>query len=95
MIDLNDPEALKADAMRARQLGFQGKLCIHPNQVEICNMLFSPTKEEIEYARKVVKAFNSAKAEGVAVIQLDGKFIEHPVVERSKRILKLTDGDIQ
>ncbi len=89
MIDLKDPDALEADIKRARRLGFQGKLCIHPNQVDICNRLFSPTKEEIEYAQKVIQAFEKAEAEGSAAIQLEGKFIDYPVVARSRRIVKM------
>jgi len=89
MIDLKDIEALKADAMRAKRLGFQGKLCIHPNQIEPCNAIFSPTREEILYAQRVVQAFEEAESKGVGAIQLDGKFIDYPVVNRSRRILKL------
>ena len=89
MIDLNDLEALEADANRAKQFGFQGKLCIHPRQVEICNRVFSPTKEEIEYAEKVVQAFAEAESSGTAAIQVDGKFVDYPVVERSRRILEI------
>jgi len=89
MIDLKDLEALKVDAKRAKQLGFQGKLCIHPNQIEPCHAVFSPTKEEVSYAERVVQAFEEAETKGIAAIQLDGKFIDYPVVERSRRILKL------
>jgi citrate lyase subunit beta/citryl-CoA lyase len=89
MIDLQDADTLEADIKRARQLGFQGKLCIHPNQVDICNRLFSPTKEEIEYAQNVIQAFDEAEAGGSAAIQLEGKFIDYPVVERCRRILKI------
>jgi citrate lyase subunit beta/citryl-CoA lyase len=91
MIDLNDLEALEADANRAKQFGFQGKLCIHPRQIEICNRIFSPTKEEIEYSEKVVQAFREAESSGTAAIQVDGKFVDYPVVERSKRILKIAE----
>ena len=89
MIDLKDRQALEADIRRAVRFGFQGKLCIHPNQVEICNQLFSPTEEEVAYARKVIDTFEKAEAEGVAAIQLEGKFIDYPVVERCRRILKM------
>jgi citrate lyase subunit beta/citryl-CoA lyase len=68
MIDLKDMEGLKADAMRAKQLGFQGKLCIHPNQIGPCHAIFSPTKEEIIYAEKVVQAFEEAEVSGVAAM---------------------------
>jgi citrate lyase subunit beta/citryl-CoA lyase len=91
MIDLKDTEGLKADAMRAKQLGFQGKLCIHPNQIQACHAIFSPTKEEIQYAEKVVQAFEEAEASGVAAIQLDGKFIDYPVVERARRTLEIAE----
>jgi citrate lyase subunit beta/citryl-CoA lyase len=91
MIDLKDTEGLKADAMRAKQLGFQGKLCIHPNQIQACHAIFSPTKEEIQYAEKVIQAFEEAEASGVAAIQLDGKFIDYPVVERARRTLKIAE----
>ena len=89
MLDLKDLEGLKTDASRARELGFQGKLCIHPNQIETCHDVFSPTEEEIQYARRVIEAFEEAEAKGVGVIQLEGKFIDYPIVERSRRILKL------
>jgi len=87
MIDLKDMEALKLDAGRAKQLGFQGKLCIHPNQIEPCHAIFSPTKEEMFYAERVVQVFEEAEKEGSAAIQLDGKFIDYAVVERARRIL--------
>ena len=89
MIDLKDLDALRADARRAKQLGFQGKLCIHPSQVAPCNEIFSPTAEEVAYARRVVAAFEKSESEGVGALQLDGKFIDYPVVERSRRVLRL------
>jgi citrate lyase subunit beta/citryl-CoA lyase len=89
MMDLKDMEALKNDANRAKQLGFQGKLCIHPNQVEPCHAVFSPTKDEIRHAQKVVQAFEEAEKEGTAAFQLDGKFVDYAVVERARRILRV------
>jgi citrate lyase subunit beta/citryl-CoA lyase len=91
MIDLKDQKALEDDAKRAKQLGFQGKLCIHPNQVDICNRIFSPTDKEIEQARKVIAAFKEAEAAGTAVIQVDGKFIDPPVVKQAQRVLNIAD----
>jgi len=91
MMDLNDLAALEAEARRAKQLGFQGKLCIHPSQVPVCNRVFSPTPEEIDSARRVVRAFEEAEAAGTASIQLEGRFIDYPIVERAARILRLAD----
>jgi citrate lyase subunit beta/citryl-CoA lyase len=78
-------------AQRACRLGFQGKLCIHPNQVEICNRIFSPAKEEIKFARRVIQAFDESEAGGRAAIQVDGKFVDYAVAERSRRILKMAE----
>jgi len=89
MIDLKDLVALEADALRAKQLGFQGKLCIHPNQIACVNRTFSPKPEEIRHARKVIEAFEEAEAAGQGAIQLDGKFVDYPVVARARRILQL------
>jgi len=90
MIDLKDRKALENDIARAVQFGFQGKLCIHPNQVDVCNEFFSPSAEEVVQARKIIKAFEEAENKGLAAIQLEGKFIDYPVVERSRRIVKLS-----
>jgi citrate lyase subunit beta/citryl-CoA lyase len=89
MIDLKNTEALISDARRAKELGFQGKLVIHPKQIAPCNTLFSPTPEEIAKAKKVITAFEEAEASGSAAIQLEGKFIDYAVVKRSKDILAL------
>lgn len=89
MLDLKDLEALKADAKRAKQFGFQGKLCIHPNQIGPCHAVFSPTRGEILFAERVVQAFEDAEARGAGAIQVDGKFIDYPVVEKARRILEL------
>ena len=91
MIDLKDQKALADDAMRAKQFGFQGKLCIHPNQVDICNNIFSPTQKEIEFAHKVIAAFNEAEADGTAAIQVTGKFIDPPVVKQARRVVKMAE----
>lgn len=89
--DLKDEQGLRADALRAKQLGFQGKLCVHPAQLAACNEVFSPTKEEILYAQKVVQAYEDAEARGIGAIQVEGRLIDTPVVERSRRVLMLAE----
>ena len=89
MIDIKDLEALKADAVRARRLGFQGKLVIHPIQVQPCNQIFSPSKAELEMARNIVQAFESARQKGAGAIQLDGKFIDEPIVKRARQLVAM------
>ena len=89
MVDLNNTEALISDARQAKGLGFQGKLVIHPKQVEHCNRIFSPLPEDITKAQKIVQAFEEAEALGIAAIQLEGKFIDYPIVKKSKNILAI------
>jgi len=91
MVDIKNIEKLETDAKTARLLGFQGKLCIHPFQVEPCNRLFSPTEEEIKFAKKVISEFDQAEAKGSAAIELEGKFIDYAIVHRSKRVLAISD----
>lgn len=76
---------VQAAAQRACQLGFSGKLAIHPNQIEPLNEAFSPTEAELAHARKIVESFASA-ATGVTVI--DGRMVDEAVVRRARRLLE-------
>lgn len=87
MVDIRDTENLRADAKRARTLGFQGKLCVHPSQVDVVNNVFSPKQSEIEFAGRVIAAYDTAIREGKGAVQLDGKFVDAPVVERARQIV--------
>jgi len=86
-VDLQDEEGLEASTRTALAWGFQGKMCIHPNQVGVVNRVFTPTNAEIDFAERVVAAFAQAEKEGSAAIQLDGKFIDYPIVYRAQRTL--------
>ena len=86
-VDLRDQRGLAHSARTAKQLGFQGKMAIHPSQVEPINTVFSPSAAEIAFATRVVDAFTQAEADGLASIQLDGQFIDYPIVESAQRVL--------
>jgi len=86
-VHIKDLDGLANSAKRARQLGFQGKMCIYPPQVERVNAAFTPTEQEIDFARKVVAAFEKAEREGSSSIQLDGFFIDYPIVYKAQRTL--------
>ncbi|MDA0997976.1 MAG: CoA ester lyase [Proteobacteria bacterium] len=88
-IEIPDMDGLTASAVRVRDMGFQGKLCIHPNQVAAVNTVFTPTDEEIAFAEKIVTAFAEAETSGAAAIQLDGRMIDYPIVDSAKRTLAL------
>jgi citrate lyase subunit beta/citryl-CoA lyase len=87
-VDLTDPEGLEASARTALGCGFQGKMCIHPDQIAVVNRVFTPSDAEVAFAERVAAAFAAAEAAGSAAIQLDGKFIDYPIVYRAQRVLE-------
>lgn len=84
---LKDAEGYAASVERARILGFGGKLCIHPDQLEAANRAFSPTAEQVERARRIAAAFAEAEAKGLASISLDGAFVDYPIALAARRVL--------
>ena len=91
-IHIKEDEHFKKSAARARIMGFQGKLCIHPAQVPLANAAFTPTAEEAEWARGIIKAFAEAEAAGSASIQVDGYFVDYPIVVKAQRIVALAEA---
>jgi citrate lyase subunit beta / citryl-CoA lyase len=81
---IDDPDLLHADATRARRLGFGGKLCIHPKQVQVVNAAFRPSEADVRWATRVLEAAAAAKGAAVAV---DGKMVDRPVLLRAQAIL--------
>ncbi|HXJ78938.1 MAG TPA: CoA ester lyase [Candidatus Methylomirabilis sp.] len=86
-VDFNDPEGLRASTRVAKQLGFRGKLVIHPSQVAIVNDVFTPTAEEVAWARRVVDGLATAEREGLGAFVVDGRMVDYPIVERARDIL--------
>jgi citrate lyase subunit beta/citryl-CoA lyase len=86
-VNFRDPEGLRRDAELGRQLGYRGKFAIHPSQIETINAVFSPSPEEVEYARRVVEANEEAEALGHGATSLDGKMIDAPIVARARKLL--------
>jgi citrate lyase subunit beta/citryl-CoA lyase len=91
-IDIRDLRGLTRSARMAKQLGFQGKMAIHPAQIEPINTVFSPSRDELTYAKRVVAAFATAEAAGEASIQLDGQMIDYPIVQAARRLLELAEA---
>ena len=90
-----DEAGLRANCAAARQLGFRGKFAIHPAQIDAINEAFSPSDREIEYARRVVAAFEEAERAGRGATSLDGKVIDVPVVKRARALLQLAGSEIR
>jgi citrate lyase subunit beta/citryl-CoA lyase len=91
-IQIHDQEGFRQSTQLAKGLGFQGKLCIYPDQVPVANSVFSPTDEEIARARRIIDAFAEAEAKGLASIQVDGRFVDYPIVYLAQRLLDKADA---
>jgi citrate lyase subunit beta/citryl-CoA lyase len=88
VVEIRDPRRLRESALRARALGFGGKLCLHPDQVPVVNEVFGPTAEELARARAVVAAYDEARARGEAAVTVDGSFVDAPVAEKARKLLQ-------
>ena len=87
-LDVRDPVGLEQDARAALRQGFGGKMAIHPGQVELINRVFSPSEEEIAFARCVDEAFTKAEAEGSASIAVDGMLVDYPIAIKARWVLE-------
>lgn len=86
--DYADLDRFRMIARRSRRLGLQGSACVHPDQVRILNEEFSPTEEELAWARRVITAFETASATGAGAIEVDGKMVDFPVVQGARLLLE-------
>ena len=94
-VALTDREGFARSVQRAMHLGFQGKLCIHPDQVPVVNECFRPSEKELSHARRVLDAFAQAERDGLAAIQVDGQFVDYPIVYRAQRLIERADAIAQ
>ncbi|MBT4740985.1 MAG: CoA ester lyase, partial [Rhodospirillaceae bacterium] len=90
-VELNDAEGFEAACRQGRDLGFDGKTLIHPNQIDGANAAYAPSPEDIEYAHRLIAAYQEAEAKGAGVTTLDGRLIEVLHVAEAKRLLAKAD----
>jgi citrate lyase subunit beta/citryl-CoA lyase len=88
-IDINDATGLRRFAQQARRLGMSAISIIHPNQIEEANAAFTPAKEDIDYAREVLNAFEAARAVGHGAIAFRGQLLDYPIVDRARQTVAL------
>ena len=87
-----DDAGLEAETRQGLELGFDGKTCIHPGQLDIVNRVFSPGADEVEHARGLIAAHEEAMAAGKAVATFGGKMVEVLHVAEAKRTLRIADA---
>jgi citrate lyase beta subunit len=90
-LDTRDDAGLEDECLLARSLGMGGKMCIHPAQLAVVNRVFSPSEEQLAWARRVVAAYEDGIREGRGAVSLDGALVDLPVVERARAILSMPE----
>jgi citrate lyase beta subunit len=86
-LDVRDPAGLEQSSALARALGFRGKLCIHPDQIETVNDVFAPSDDELAWAARVVEAYEHGLREGLGAVTVDGKMVDMPIVKQARQLL--------
>lgn len=89
--DFRNGERFEREAVEARALGYQGKLCIHPGQVTSANRSFVPSADEVDRARRLLQAYDDASARGVAAIDFEGQMVDEPLASQARRVLALAE----
>jgi citrate lyase subunit beta/citryl-CoA lyase len=90
-LDLSDDAAFAASCRQGRELGFDGKTLIHPKQIAAANAAFAPTREEIEWSRRIIAAHSEAAAAGKGIVLVEGRLVENLHVENARRLLASAD----
>jgi citrate lyase beta subunit len=86
-IDLNNIDGLRADARSALEMGYTGKLAIHPRQVEPIQAVFTPSPEELDRARRLIETYRRFEEQGKGAFELDGKMVDMPMVRAAESVL--------
>ncbi|MDH3319454.1 MAG: CoA ester lyase [Betaproteobacteria bacterium] len=84
---LRDMDGFRRALERSRRGGFQGRLCVHPDQVPVANAAFTPEAQEVARAERIVAAFKQAEAGGAAAVEVDGQMVDYPVAYRAQALL--------
>ena len=87
--NVRDPEAFRRDTLLSKRLGFRGRTVIHPTQIDIANEIYSPTAAEVDYAKRVIAAYDAAVARGIGSITVDGKLVDVAMAKTAQNILDL------
>jgi citrate lyase subunit beta / citryl-CoA lyase len=85
--DYGDKEGLRRSCLTARALGFDGKWCIHPAQIPVANEVFSPTDKEVDWAEKVIAAYEEASAAGSGSVSVDGQMVDAASIKMARNVL--------
>ena len=89
--DISNTGGFYDECAQARDFGFDGKTLIHPNQIETCNAVFSPSPDEVTLARKMIAAFDMPESSDKGVVQIDGRMVERMHAEMARRTVAIAE----
>ena len=89
VVDIRDDALFNEDSRQGLDLGYGGKICVTPGQVKLAHTAFSPSADEVDYARRLVAEYARARAEGVGTIDFEGKMVDAPLLKRAEAVLAL------
>ncbi len=89
VLEIHDDERFRFDCNQARDLGYDGKVCLNPRQVILANELFSPSPQEVDFARRLLVAAREAEARGIGTIDFEGRMIDGPLVKRCEHLVAM------
>lgn len=91
VLEIRDDTRFVNDAGIGRDLGYDGKVCVHPRQAELANELFKPSPQEVNQSRRLLEACASAERKGVGVIDFEGLMVDGPLIRRAEAIVAMAD----
>lgn len=91
-VDFNDPSGLRSECLESANMGYTGKITIHPNQIEIVNECFTPSPAEVSEAKELLDLFAAKEAEGVMAFSFKGQMVDVPHLTRAKKIVEMSEA---
>ena len=91
-VDFNDPNGLRSECLESANMGYTGKITIHPNQIEIVNECFTPSPAEVSEAKELLELFAVKEAEGVMAFSFNGQMVDVPHLTRAKKIVEMSEA---
>lgn len=91
-VDFNDPSGLRSECLESANMGYTGKITIHPNQIDIVNECFTPSPAEVSEAKELLDLFAAKEAEGVMAFSFKGQMVDVPHLTRAKKIVEMSEA---
>ena len=90
--EISNADGFAAECRQACELGFDGKTLIHPQQIAPCNAAFSPSEDEVAWARKIIAAFDQPENAGKGALQIDGRMVERLHADMARRTVAIAEA---